>query len=55
MYIEPLQSTYTFQAHVALVSLTRVKVLSRSKLSRRTDSWKLQSSSITEPDPNELL
>jgi len=37
-----------------ILTLTRDKVLSESKLSRRTDSWKLQSSSIT-PEPEELL
>lgn len=34
--------------------LTSDKVRSTSKLSRRSDSWKLQSSSITAP-PAELL
>lgn len=35
--------------------LTRDRVLSISKLSRRTDSWKLQSSNTTVPEPDELL
>lgn len=37
-----------------LAALTSVSVLSMSKLSRCTDSWKLQSSRTTGPDPDEL-
>jgi hypothetical protein len=35
--------------------LTRDRVLFVSKLSKRTDSWKLQSSNTTAPEPEELL